>query len=100
MRKETFNNWYRLRTYFIAHMVVTTPIQIVLGISFSAIVYWLTDQQPELGRLVRFMAVFVLLTIAGDSLGLAIGAFVGSPVVSEKWAGVVAIEWGVLRAFC
>lgn len=85
MRKETFNNWYRLRTYFIAHIVVTTPIQIVLGVSFSATVFWMTDQQPELERFLRFLVVFVLLTIAADSLGLAIGAFVGPVVSSISW---------------
>lgn len=89
VRKETFNNWYRLSTYFMAHMLVTTPILIVFSVSFSSIVFVLTDQPAELDRFVRFNAVFVLSIIAGDGLGLTIGAMM-DPVVCYgfRWGDV------------
>lgn len=81
VRKETFNNWYRLRTYYVAQLLVSTPIQIVLSCSFATIVYWMTDQPTDdWRRPVRFTAVFVLLMVAAESLGLAIGALVSGPV--------------------
>lgn len=28
VRKETFNNWYKVRTYFLANTATTTPIHV------------------------------------------------------------------------
>lgn len=28
VRKETFNNWYKVRTYFLANTLTTTPIHV------------------------------------------------------------------------
>lgn len=28
VRKETFNNWYKARTYFLANTLTTTPIHV------------------------------------------------------------------------
>lgn len=32
IKKETFNNWYRLRTYFIANMITTAPLHVSIFI--------------------------------------------------------------------
>lgn len=28
LRKESFNNWYKIRTYFVAAMLTTLPVQV------------------------------------------------------------------------
>lgn len=29
IKKETFNNWYKLRTYYLATLITSTPIQVI-----------------------------------------------------------------------
>lgn len=28
IKKETFNNWYKLRTYYVATMITSTPVHV------------------------------------------------------------------------
>lgn len=94
VHRESFNNWYKLHTYYLAYMCVTIPILLVSSITFTAIVFLLTDQPAEVERFARFALVFVLAIITGDGLGLALGAcldpingtFVGSMITTFKIA--------------
>lgn len=112
VRRESFNNWYKLHTYYLAYMCVSIPILIVSSVIFTTIVFLLTDQPAELDRFVRFAIVFVLAIITGDGLGLAIGAimdpvngtFVSSMLSTFKIAlcGFLAMPSqvsGFIRAF-
>lgn len=106
VRKETFNNWYKARTYFLANTLTTTPIhvsvlwqfsliglwlwllewdshlnfQIIFATIYSTIIYFLTDQPMELNRYSRFTLAYILLTIVADGLGLLLGA-IANPIV-------------------
>lgn len=89
VRKETFNNWYKARTYFLANTLTTTPIHIIFATIYSTIIFVMTDQPWEWNRYTRFTLVYVLVTIVADGLGLLLGA-IANPVVSiismMKWS--------------
>lgn len=35
LKKETFNNWYKLRTYYIASLITGTPVHVCLNLSIN-----------------------------------------------------------------
>ncbi|XP_031623711.1 ATP-binding cassette sub-family G member 1 [Contarinia nasturtii] len=96
VRKETFNNWYKVRTYFLANTLTTTPIHIVFATIYSTIIFYLTDQPWELNRYTRFTLVYVLLTIVADALGLLLGA-IANPINGTFWAAIIT---AFKLAFC
>lgn len=75
LRKESFNNWYKIRTYFVAAMLTTLPVQIFFSVVYSTIVFTLTSQPLECERFLMFLAVLVLTTIVADGYGVFLGTF-------------------------
>ncbi|XP_035794876.1 ATP-binding cassette sub-family G member 1-like [Anopheles albimanus] len=75
LRKESFNRWYKIRTYFVASMLTSLPVQIFFTIVYASIVYLMTSQPCELERYLMFTAVLVLNTIVADGFGLFLGTF-------------------------
>uniref|UniRef100_A0A182J370 Uncharacterized protein n=1 Tax=Anopheles atroparvus TaxID=41427 RepID=A0A182J370_ANOAO len=75
LRKESFNRWYKIRTYFVASMLTSLPVQIFFSIVYASIVYAMTSQPCELERYLMFTAVLVLNTIVADAFGLFLGTF-------------------------
>ncbi|XP_058056884.1 ATP-binding cassette sub-family G member 1 [Anopheles bellator] len=75
LRKESFNRWYEIRTYFLASMLTSLPVQIFFAVVYAAIVYGMTYQPCELERFLMFTAVLVLNTIVADGFGLFLGTF-------------------------
>ncbi|XP_037046684.1 ATP-binding cassette sub-family G member 1 [Bradysia coprophila] len=74
LKKETFNNWYPLRTYFCANMIISTPIHIVMSTLFAAIVFFMTEQLFEVDRFLKFTLIYILTTIVADGFGLILGS--------------------------
>ncbi|XP_053676005.1 ATP-binding cassette sub-family G member 1 [Anopheles nili] len=75
LKKESFNRWYKIRTYFVASMLTSLPVQIFFSIVYASIVYAMTYQPCELERYLMFTAVLVLNTIVADGFGLFLGTF-------------------------
>uniref|UniRef100_A0A182XDB9 ABC transporter domain-containing protein n=2 Tax=gambiae species complex TaxID=44542 RepID=A0A182XDB9_ANOQN len=75
LKKESFNRWYKIRTYFVASMLTSLPVQIFFAIVYATIVYAMTYQPCELERYLMFTAVLVLNTIVADGFGLFLGTF-------------------------
>uniref|UniRef100_A0A182QES3 ABC transporter domain-containing protein n=1 Tax=Anopheles farauti TaxID=69004 RepID=A0A182QES3_9DIPT len=75
LKKESFNRWYKIRTYFVASMLTSLPVQIFFSIVYASIVYAMTSQPCELERYLMFTAVLVLNTIVADGFGLFLGTF-------------------------
>ncbi|KAH1020664.1 hypothetical protein HUJ04_010281 [Dendroctonus ponderosae] len=74
IKREHFNKWYRLSAYFAALTVSTIPIQLILGSLYIILVYVLTDQPMEIGRLATFYAICMLTGIISESFGLLIAS--------------------------
>lgn len=74
LKKERFNNWYQLKTYYIATLVITLPLQIFFSFIYSSISYVLSSQPMEWNRFFMFFLILVLTCFVSESIGLSLGS--------------------------
>jgi len=90
LKKERFNNWYQLKTYYIATLVITLPLQIFFSFIYSSISYVLSSQPMEWNRFFMFLLILALTCFASEAIGLGLGTtfnptngtFLGSIIIS------------------
>ncbi|EFN71685.1 ATP-binding cassette sub-family G member 4, partial [Camponotus floridanus] len=73
LRKEHFNNWYQLKTYYIATLVTTLPLQILFSFIYLSISYVLTGQPMEWYRYFMFLFILALASLISENVGLCLG---------------------------
>ncbi|CAH2239250.1 jg21888 [Pararge aegeria aegeria] len=74
LKKENFNNWYNLKTYYAAILITSLPIQISFSIVYSTPSYLLTGQPVEISRFAMFVLVLANVTLLADAIGNLIGS--------------------------
>ncbi|XP_078041380.1 ATP-binding cassette sub-family G member 4 [Augochlora pura] len=72
--REYLNNWYRLRSYYIAKITSDLPLQILCPTVFIVIAYYMTGQPLECNRFFRIWLICILTTILGQSSGMLVGS--------------------------
>lgn len=97
--REHLNQWYKLSVYYTAKTVADLPFQvqrfgitakknmpnrfnhffiaprqIVYPILYSGIVYFMSGQPFEMGRLWMYLLMGIMTSLVAQSIGLAIGA--------------------------
>jgi ABC-type multidrug transport system ATPase subunit len=101
LKREHFNKWYNLGSYFCALTVSTLPVQMVLGSLYLSMVYIFSYQPLEVGRVLPFFGICFLTSIISESFGLLIsstlnlvnGMFVG-PVMMVPFIVFSAYGFG------
>ncbi|XP_023942466.2 dnaJ homolog subfamily C member 10 [Bicyclus anynana] len=78
LKKENFNNWYNLKTYYAAILITSIPIQISFSIVYSTPSYMLTGQPMEITRFAMFVLVLANVTLLADAIGNLIGSCVST----------------------
>ncbi|GAB0095927.1 ATP-binding cassette sub-family G member 1 [Sergentomyia squamirostris] len=78
LKKETFNGWYKLGTYYFASIVVMAPIHILFAILYSVIAYLITQPFDAI-RMGQFILVYAVTTITADGFGIFLGT-IANPV--------------------
>ena len=73
LKKERFNNWYQLRTYFVASFICNLPIQILYAFVYSGTSYFLSGQPLDVNRFLMYLMVAIMVTLMSDSVGVLIG---------------------------
>lgn len=76
LRKEQFNNWYQLRTYYVAVLLATLPVQMLFAVVYCSISYFLSSQPLDWNRFLMFLTVAVLTTLTAEGVGLLLGTMV------------------------
>ncbi|XP_059616488.1 ATP-binding cassette subfamily G member 4 isoform X2 [Phlebotomus argentipes] len=76
LKKETFNGWYKLRTYYFATIAVMAPIHIMFAVLYSVIAFLITQQPLETMRLFKFVLIYAVATITADGFGIFLGTVV------------------------
>ncbi|EFN82123.1 ATP-binding cassette sub-family G member 1, partial [Harpegnathos saltator] len=89
VRKERFNNWYKLRTYYIATIVCALPLHMAYASIYSVVSYFMTSQPLEYYRFFMYLLIAILNSFISEGMGLSLGAifnpvngtFLGSIIV-------------------
>lgn len=76
LKKERFNNWYQLRTYYAAYLVSSIPVQVMFTLAYCIISYMMSGQIMELQRCCQFMAVIVVCSLIAEGVGVFFGTIV------------------------
>ncbi|KAF7385485.1 hypothetical protein HZH68_013915 [Vespula germanica] len=90
LKKELFNNWYQLRTYYFSLLITDLPIKIFCSLVTCSISYLLSGQLLELNRFLMFFGISAMTTSIADTFGFLIGTlvnpvngtFIGSVIMS------------------
>ncbi|XP_014255565.1 ATP-binding cassette sub-family G member 4 isoform X2 [Cimex lectularius] len=102
IKREHFNRWYNLNSYFMAITLSRLPMQLMCSFIYVAIVYFMTNQPMELERILKFTMIITLIALASEALGLAIssrldivnGIFVG-PALSVPFMLLASYSFGI-----
>lgn len=89
LRKEHFNNWYKLRTYYAAFIITNTPVQMIFAIVYSSVSYYLSSQPMEWFRFLMFASSAILTTLIAESFGLVLGTTVNQ--VNGTFLGAISV---------
>ena len=73
LRKEHFNNWYKLRTYYAAFLVANLPVQAFMVLAYSLTAYFLSSQPPEMWRFGIFLLASLLVAFIAEGFGYCLG---------------------------
>ncbi|BES87415.1 ABC-2 type transporter [Nesidiocoris tenuis] len=73
MKREYFNRWYSLKSFYLAKTLSTLPFIVPLGVVFIVIVYVMSDQPLELRRFAWFATYCLLIALTSEGLGVLIG---------------------------
>ncbi|XP_019865848.1 ATP-binding cassette sub-family G member 1 isoform X2 [Aethina tumida] len=76
LKKERFNNWYKLKTYYAAFLVSDIPIQIIFSLAYTTTSYLISSQPYELSRFLRVQGILSLVALTASSLGIVLGTLV------------------------
>ncbi|KAK9695464.1 ABC-2 type transporter [Popillia japonica] len=73
LEREYFNQWYNLKSYFVAYTVTLLPVIITTSLIFVLFTYFLTGQPLELYRFTGFALISILTAITSQGFGYTIG---------------------------
>uniref|UniRef100_A0A1B0B5U9 ABC transporter domain-containing protein n=1 Tax=Glossina palpalis gambiensis TaxID=67801 RepID=A0A1B0B5U9_9MUSC len=74
LKREYFNQWYRLSSYFVALVTSKLPSMLIMALMYITIVYLMSNQPLELYRFVMVYLVAILTGQISESLGLLLSS--------------------------
>ncbi|XP_003427452.1 ATP-binding cassette sub-family G member 1 [Nasonia vitripennis] len=98
IRKESFNNWYKLRTYYAAFLFTNVPVQLFFTAVYSATAYFMSSQPSELDRFLMFLVVAMLVGLIAESFGLTLGTLC-NPVNGTFFGAITTCAFLVFAGF-
>lgn len=97
VRKEHFNGWYSIKSYFLAKSIVDLPVQVASPVVYILTMYVATGHPLDSYLRLSLVIVFcVLLTIASQSLGMLAGAVAKGNVTGALYLSVAFLAPMVL----
>lgn len=85
LRRQHFNQWYRLGSWFMALLTAQLPIVFIMTTVCSLLIYFLTSQPLELFRFVLFLVIMLLTTLIGIAYGIFMGSRMRLLVSTNVW---------------
>ncbi|KAL9924202.1 ATP-binding cassette subfamily G member 4 isoform 1-T6 [Glossina fuscipes fuscipes] len=98
LKREYFNQWYRLSSYFVALVTSKLPSMLIMALMYITIVYLMSNQPLELYRFVMVCLVAILTGQISESLGLLLSSRLN--LVNSMFMGpVTAVPLILLSTF-
>lgn len=98
LKKERFNNWYQLRTYYVALIVYMIPLLILFASIYSTVTYLMTNQPYDYSRFFMYLLIITLTTLVGEVMGLGLGA-VFTPITGTFVGSIITCVMLSLAGF-
>lgn len=90
-KKERGDKLYNLFSWLGAKTVTSWPMEMVLCLVFSSMVYFMLGFQRDAGKFFNFLLVLVLFQLCGESLGLMFAVANDSPIYAIVWMSLILI---------
>ena len=74
LKREYFNQWYSLSSYFMASITSKFPFMFALAFIYLSMVYVLSSQPLELFRFAMLFLIAILIAQISDSMGMLIAS--------------------------
>ncbi|KAI5710319.1 hypothetical protein M8J75_007639 [Diaphorina citri] len=74
LRREYFNRWYSLKSYYTALSLAVAPLIIVFTIMFASLTYACSDQPLSLSRFLWFNINSIIVALVSEAIGFCIGS--------------------------
>ncbi|KAK9870215.1 hypothetical protein WA026_006300 [Henosepilachna vigintioctopunctata] len=89
LKKERYNNWYKLSTYYAAFLLVDIPMQMSFTLAYVSGSYLLSAQPLEFIRFFKLVLVLFLVCMVASSMGLFFGTVVNP--VNGTFFGAISL---------
>lgn len=74
LKREYFNRWYSLSSYYCAVSLSTVPVQVFLTLLYVVMVYFITGQPLEMFRLNYFFIICIICAFIAETIGVSIAS--------------------------
>ncbi|XP_065159986.1 ATP-binding cassette subfamily G member 4-like isoform X5 [Atheta coriaria] len=89
LRKESFNNWFNLSTYYMSFIMVHMPLQMIFAAIYTVSSYFLTGQALEIARMGKVSLIMILSTLTAESIGVILGTSVNP--INGTFLGAISL---------
>lgn len=98
LKKENFNNWYSLKTYYFAFLFVNIPLQAFFCLVYCSASYVMSGQPMEIERFLMFLAACIMITLTAEAGGIVLGTIV-NPINGTFFGAILTAVMLVLAGF-
>ncbi|CAB3223857.1 unnamed protein product [Arctia plantaginis] len=102
LKKENFNNWYGLKTYYAALLVTGMPLQVIYSFVYSVPSYFLSGQPADPYRFVMFVMTLANVALLAEAMGNVLGTCfnpVNGTFLGAIWTCAMIVYAGFLVMF-
>lgn len=92
--KEQFNNWYKLKTYYMALTISSIPVQLFFCTMHISVSYFLSSQPLEWERFVMMLLMCFMCVLVSESFGIFFGSLFNP--VTGTFCGALLISYMIL----
>nr|KAG5692505.1 hypothetical protein BaRGS_018710 [Batillaria attramentaria] len=96
--REGMDGLYSSATFLLAYALHITPFAIFGGVLFSSIMYWVTGMNPDLDLFWMYVAVVVILHLAGELLAMTVMGLFRDPQLSNTTTTLLFTASGLIAS--
>ncbi|XP_066601780.1 ATP-binding cassette sub-family G member 1-like [Prorops nasuta] len=89
LRREHFNRWYKLRSFYLAKKLADIPVQFAAIFVYTLTMYYMSNQLLEIKRLMLYVLMCFVFSLVAQTIGLLVGT--GLTVQNAVIMGPLAI---------